>query len=173
MIIQISIEVLEQLEQHISQLCPEQYAEKLSVFNGASIGAHTRHIIEFYQCLLNGKSIGEVNYDARLRDLRIETQLDYTLDTIKEIKHRLLIVNDLDEKISLTSCFSNEMFSVPTNFAREAVYLIEHTIHHYALIRIGLQEHFPKVEIEPNFGYAHSTIKHQAEKKEKMLAICE
>ena len=172
MIISISIEVLEQLEQHISQLCPKQYAEKLSVFNGASIGAHTRHIIEFYQCLLNGKSTGEVNYDARLRDLRIETQLDYTLDTIKEIKHRLLIVSDLDEKISLISCFSNETFSVPTNFAREAVYLIEHTIHHYALIRIGLQENFPTVEIMPSFGYAHSTIKHQAEKKEIKLPIC-
>ena len=172
MIIQISIEVLEQLEQHISQLSHEQYAEKLSVFNGASIGAHTRHIIEFYQCLLNGKSIGEVNYDARSRDLRIEQQLDYTLDTIKEIKHRLLIVKNLDEQIALVSCFSNEMFSVPTSFAREAVYLIEHTIHHYALIRIGLQENFTAVEIEPNFGYAHSTIKHQAEKKAKTLVTC-
>jgi hypothetical protein len=48
---------------------------------------------------------------------------------------------------------------------REMVYLVEHSIHHYALIRIGLQENFPKIIIPENFGIAYSTIKH----REKVL----
>ncbi len=161
----ISVEVLAQLQAHLKQLTPKQYAEKLSVFNGASIGAHTRHVIEFYQCLLNGVTNGEVNYDARQRDLRLESQLDYTIDVLDEITYRLLNVNVLNKKINLMACYGEAFYSTPTSFEREEVYLIEHTIHHHALIRIGLQECFPEVEIEPNFGYAHSTIQHQKEKK--------
>jgi hypothetical protein len=172
MIQTISIEVLAQLKAHLAQLTSEQYAQKLSVFNGASIGAHTRHVIEFYQCLLNGTTSGEVNYDARQRDLRIENQLDYTIDMLDEITYRLLNINNLNKLINLIAYYGEVSYSVPTSFEREEVYLIEHTIHHYALIRIGLQECFPEVEIEPNFGYAHSTIQHQKEKKAKaVLAI--
>lgn len=162
---QISVEVLAQLKGHLIQLGATAYSQKLSVFNGASIGAHTRHIIEFYQCLLNGTNSGEVNYDTRQRDLRIENQLDYTIDMLDEITYRLLNVSNLNKNLKLIASYGEVSYSVPTSFEREEVYLIEHTIHHYALIRIGLQECFPEVEIEPNFGYAHSTIQHQKEKK--------
>lgn len=160
----ISVEVLAQLKAHLVQLDATGYAQKLSVFNGASIGAHTRHIIEFYQCLLDGVASGVINYDARKRNLRVEQQLDYTLDLLDEVTYRLLNINVLNKKINVIASYGEDVFSVPTSFEREEVYLIEHTIHHYALIRIGLNEHFPKVEIEPNFGYAHSTIQHQKEK---------
>jgi hypothetical protein len=165
MINKISIEVLDQLKAHLNQLTQEEYAQKLAIFNGASIGAHTRHVIEFYQCLLNGMKSGLVNYDARKRDLRIEQQLLYTIDLIDEIKYRLLNTITLNKTINLITSYGAVQFAVPTNFERESVYLIEHSIHHFALIRIGLQECFPTVAIEPNFGYAHSTIQHQKEKK--------
>ena len=34
---------------------------------------HTRHIIEFYQCLIEQASEGQINYDSRKRDVRIES----------------------------------------------------------------------------------------------------
>ena len=169
MIQTISVEILAQLKAHLTQLTPKQYAQKLSVFNGTSIGAHTRHVIEFYQCLLNGVNNGEVNYDARQRDLRLESQLDYAIDVLDEIAYRLLNISILNNKINLIYCYGEIKYSVPTIFEREEVYLIEHTIHHHALIRIGLQECFPEVEIEQNFGYAHSTIQHQKQKKTKAI----
>ncbi len=46
---------------------------------------------------------------------------------------------------------------------REMVYLVEHSIHHYALIRIGLQENFSDIFIPKNFGVAYSTVKYRAE----------
>jgi hypothetical protein len=171
MLSHISIAVLEQLKTHLSQLNQEEYAQKLPVFNQVSIGAHTRHVVEFYQCLLNGTKTGLINYDARQRDLRIEQQLDYTLDIIDEIMYRLQNVNDLSQKINLKVEYGDEHFTVPTTFTREEVYLIEHTIHHFALIRIGLQESFPQVNIDPNFGYAHSTIQHKQKKEETLAKI--
>lgn len=169
MLSHISIEVLEQLKTHLTQLNQIEYSQKLLVFNNVSIGAHTRHVIEFYQCLLNGAKVGLIDYDARQRDLRIEQQLDYTLDMLDEIMYRLQTINDLDLKLSLRVQYGEESYIVPTSFEREEVYLVEHTIHHYALIRIGLQESFPHVEIDCNFGYAHSTIQHKKEKTVKLL----
>ena len=37
------------------------------------VGAHLRHVIEHYQRFLIGTRDGEVNYDARQRDMRIAT----------------------------------------------------------------------------------------------------
>ena len=55
---------------------------------------------------------------------------------------------------------SDEMFLVRTNAEREIVYNIEHAIHHMAIIRIALQHDIPDLELESDFGYAFSTLKH-------------
>ena len=54
---------------------------------------------------------------------------------------------------------------VSSSFFRELTYLIEHTIHHLAIIKIGLNEVYPAIEIPKNFGVAHSTIRYQALEK--------
>src|SRR5947199_4753853 len=38
----------------------------------ASIGTHLRHILEFYECFLDGVDSGHIDYDARKRDQSIE-----------------------------------------------------------------------------------------------------
>jgi hypothetical protein len=58
-----------------------------------------------------------------------------------------------------TSYDGEELLEIPTSFNRELVYLIEHTIHHLAIIKIGLNEAFPTIEIPENFGVAYSTIR--------------
>ena len=45
------------------------------LFSG-TIGAHSRHIIEFYEQFLNNYQLREINYDARERDLNLETNKD-------------------------------------------------------------------------------------------------
>jgi hypothetical protein len=52
-----------------------------------------------------------------------------------------------------------------TSYARELVYLTEHSIHHFALIKIGLQQLNPDLILDENFGYAASTIKYKENSK--------
>ncbi len=166
MITSISIKILNQLKTQIERLQPQQYSERLAVFNGSSIGGHARHIIEFYDCLLGSIETGIVNYDARQRDMQIEQNRDYAISIIKKMISKYQINNDLEKIISLEAKFgADTITNIVTSFQREEVYLIEHSIHHFALIRIGIQTNFPDVSIEKDFGVAFSTLDFRKEKK--------
>jgi tRNA isopentenyl-2-thiomethyl-A-37 hydroxylase MiaE len=157
----VYIEVIRQLTDLLKQLSPNEYTKSLCVLNGSSIGQHTRHVVEFYQCLLAGKSGGVVDYDGRERNLLLENDLNFTIESLEKIENNIISIKNPNETILLTVsyCADNQDY-IETNFMREMVYLVEHSIHHYALIRIGLQQNFPDINIPKNFGIAYSTIRH-------------
>jgi hypothetical protein len=165
MIAFISVAVLEQLQRQLSLLQPHEYNAPLTVFNGASIGAHTRHVLEFYECLLNGYTQGVIDYDARKRNMSLQDDLHYALACAQRVAAQLL-TSDIDKNdLTLRMSFGpDQVCQVPTTFVREEVYLIEHSIHHFALIRIGIQTEFGHVAVEPDFGIAYSTIQYRAQK---------
>lgn len=160
----VYIEVVRQLTDLLKQLTPNEYSQTLTVLNGSSIGQHTRHIVEFYQCLLKGVLGGIVDYDARERNLMLENDLNFTINSLQEIEIAIEEIKNPNEPLLLavSYCTDNQDF-IETNFMREMVYLVEHSIHHYALIRIGLQENFSDIFIPKNFGVAYSTVKYRAE----------
>ena len=164
MTINASLSVLKQLHDLLAQLTTDEYTQKLPVLNGSSIGQHVRHTIEFFQCLFEGFSTGIINYDARKRNLLIETNLGYTLQLIEEIS---FLINNASEghfPIQLKVNFDDENFEIiETNFMRELVYMVEHSIHHFALIRVGIQVNFKHITIDSDFGVAYSTIRHKQE----------
>jgi hypothetical protein len=157
----VSVQVLQQLHDLVFSLTADNFARRLTVFNGSSIGGHTRHIIEFYECLLQGKETGIVNYDNRQRDLQIEQNRDYALEIIRKIIENLKKVDNNSRPLLLEARFAAGNYTIPSNFAREEAYLIEHTIHHFALIRIGVQSICPEVQIKPDFGVAYSTVEYR------------
>lgn len=162
MVIAQNINVLNQLTQVISQLSNEKYAEPLSIFEGSSIGQHCRHIVEFYQCFFDGVMQNQINYDARKRDYEIETNLDKTIQKIDGIVGQLYETSDLEGSISLdVSTSSNALEIIESNAHRELFYLLEHTVHHLALIKIGLISNFNEIEIPKYFGIAASTIQYR------------
>ena len=55
---------------------------------------------------------------------------------------------------------SADNLEIDTNFYREALYNIEHTIHHMALIRVGIKE-VSSITLPEYFGVAPSTIQHK------------
>ncbi len=158
----ICLEVIAQLSEILTQLNESTYAQKLLILNGSSVGQHVRHVVEFYLCLLKGLDAGVVNYDSRERNYLLETDLNYTQNTLNLIIEELESIINYNRNLQIVVNFNeNEPFLVESTFMREIVYMIEHSIHHYALIRIGLQENFKQVQIPANFGIAYSTIKHQ------------
>ncbi len=148
-----------QVSETLQQLTPQQYIHpSITLFN-ATIGQHVRHIIELFVELEKGYPGGIVNYDKRERDTRIELDLHFAKDLLLRLP---LLINKPDKPMLLEAGYqenSGEIFSVATNYYRELVYNLEHTIHHMALIRIGIQE-VTSITLPENFGFAISTIKY-------------
>ena len=55
----------------------------------ASIGGHLRHILEFYECFLDGVDSGHIDYDARKRDQLIERSRTAAAGRIYSLVERL------------------------------------------------------------------------------------
>lgn len=150
-------QVVHQIIEAINSLDDISYAQKLAVLHDNSLGQHFRHILEFYLCLLEAQSSGIVNYDNRKRDLSIETDKSYAQVVAQTILSKIQSI-DLHTNIGLETCLGADTAIIPSNFSRELVYLSEHTIHHFALIKIGISTSFPSVKLCENFGVAESTI---------------
>ncbi|TDO29021.1 DinB family protein [Sediminibacterium goheungense] len=152
--------VFVQLHETLDKLTPEQYtACSKSLFN-ATIGQHVRHIVELFQCLEQGYETGTVNYERRKRDKQIETDKNLAIRLLHQISGDLLRA---DKKIQLEMSYddvSNETITVESNYYREVVYNLEHTVHHMALIRVGVAE-LSDIQLPEGFGVASSTIKHR------------
>ena len=154
--------VFGQLVQSIDLLNNDQYTQPSDLLFNATIGQHVRHIIELFTCVQSGYVTGKVNYDKRKRDLNIETDCTLAIQLLK------LLWEDIDKpnkSLLLESSFdkgdgSSTLFVVQTNYYREIIYNLEHSIHHMALIRIGLRE-MASIEVPEDFGVAHSTIQNR------------
>lgn len=153
--------LLEQLLQVLAQINALDYKKELSVFENVSIGQHVRHILEFYKCLLVSTKDNLVDYDQRKRDLEIEQNLNYAVNQCQNIIELLdhhTSNNSIEVNIDLPN---NQQFKVQSTFERELAYLLEHTIHHFAIIKIGVLHHFGYVVFPEGFGLAYSTQKHR------------
>ncbi len=155
---EIICNVLNELADVIAQMSNEEYSMCSVNLSGATIGQHTRHIIELYQCLFNGYQSGIVNYEKRKRDIRIETDRDVAVHCIDDI---LSDIYKEDKHVILEAVFGGEaIISVASSYNRELIYNLEHAIHHMALIRVGIQE-LTSISLSERFGVAPSTIEYR------------
>jgi L-rhamnose isomerase len=150
--------VFVQISETLSQLSDAEYIQPSKILSAATIGQHVRHIIELFQCLETGYEEGIINYEKRKRDQRIETDKLFAVDLLKKIYRQL---DKPNKEIILQAedyCETAQIVNIPSNYYREIAYNLEHTIHHMALIRVGINE-VSQVELPEAFGVAYSTIK--------------
>jgi hypothetical protein len=156
-----NIQIITQLTDLLNDIDSTVYKDALRPLHYSTTGQHVRHITEFYLCLLKGYQTGVVDYDARERNLLIEINKTFTIETLEKVIDDLK-TSKADKPLVLKSSFGgDETVEIPTSFFRELTYLIEHTIHHLAIIKIGLNEVYPNINISKNFGVAHSTIRYK------------
>lgn len=154
--------VLRDAEIYLDSIDKDVYGMPLDLLFGASIGQHTRHFIEFYRCLLSqvGKDPRIVNYSKRKRDHTIESEPSVAKQHISEISEQLFCLSENHKCLLECDDHAGET-PVESNLERELLYNIEHTIHHLAIIKIGLAAVAPQIDLPEHFGVAPSTIRHK------------
>ena len=145
---------LNELSELLSQLSNEDFSKPCPALSNSSIGEHTRHVIEMFQCLEKQYDLGVVNYDKRKRDQYIQTDTIFAKQSID------LILNQLDKPnkfIQLQQFINGEEILIESNYHRELLYNLEHCIHHQALIKVAILQ-LENILVNDNFGVACSTI---------------
>lgn len=152
--------VFVQLSDSLRQISDEQYTAPSKILFNATIGQHVRHIIELFIELEKGYETGIVNYEKRKRDYTIENDKSFAALWLDRIYNNL---EKPDKSLVLHSSYdesTDEIIVVETNYIREVVYNLEHTVHHMALIRVGINE-ISNLTLPKSYGVASSTIKYR------------
>ncbi|MFH6991687.1 DinB family protein [Flavobacterium sp. FlaQc-48] len=145
---------LDELIYLLDQLSDQDYSKSCQSLSNATIGEHTRHIVEVFQCLEQSYESGILNYDNRQRNKQIQTETDFAKKCIIEIKEELKSENKI---IYLEQFIDGLSMRIQSNYYRELLYNLEHCVHHQALIKVAVLQ-FENIIIDENFGVAPSTI---------------
>jgi len=152
-----SISTINELKEVLEELSEGCYSKPCKTLSGASIGQHTRHIIELYQSLLSGYNSGEVCYDNRKRDKKIEQEKNYAIEQFNKLQELLEKPNKL---LILSYQLGENKIRFESNYYREIMYNLEHLVHHQALIRVGIEKE-TNILLTESFGVAFSTTQHK------------
>jgi uncharacterized damage-inducible protein DinB len=135
--------LLERTAALLEDLEPDAYATVDARCLGGSIGGHTRHCVEFYQCFLAGLESGRIDYDARARDVRIENEVAHAVAALRHIAEEIRDASARQDTMHLLRVIENHTGSdtdwSATSVGRELRFLLSHTVHHCALIAILLR----------------------------------
>jgi hypothetical protein len=164
-IAQVAATALSDLIHYLSVIDPVTYQSPMDLLSGSSIGQHTRHIIEFYNCLIEQSATGPealINYSLRRRDHLIESEPAHAIHYVRLLCDQIYELNE--QQTCLLDCHEHgNAGMVASTIGRELIYNIEHTIHHLAIVKMALKESNPDLTLPEHFGVAPSTIRHRHE----------
>jgi uncharacterized damage-inducible protein DinB len=128
----------------------------------SAIGVHFRHVLDHYRAFLTGLAIDQIDYDARQRQVPLETDRELALATALGFATDLARLSpELGARplrVTTRSVAGDD--GVPdwsdSTLKRELQFLVSHTVHHYALIKELLRR--TGYEAADDFGVAPSSI---------------
>lgn len=159
-ILRAALTVLDQGERLLEAVSPESYTEKLPVAFNASIGEHYRHCLDHFTSFHRALDHSVVDYDARDRDPRLETDAAFARQLTRQLRASLETLSPemLTRAIAVRTEVSYDSGEPPvtqSSLGRELAYVIAHAIHHYALIAVMAR--LSGVWLDADFGLAPST----------------
>ena len=154
----------DEMKSILLQFDDELYQKELKIISDASVGQHFRHIMEFYTCFTEAQQTNLVCYDERNRTYLWETSIIETLAILNELKSEINSI-DMNKIIQLRQNYFGESHLIKSTNQRELMYCFDHSVHHFALIKIAIETHFPTIKVPQNFGIASSTIAFQKQEK--------
>ena len=120
------------------------------------IGGHIRHILEFYECFLDGVEYARIDYDARKRDASVERSRTVAIARI------CVIIDNMQTMPALRDDYAVQVGpGMLSSVARELDVLSSHTVHHFALIAVILRNN--GLEVDDDFGVSPATLRYRAQ----------
>lgn len=165
-LIEANIRGLRQIADNLGSITDAHYAATSPEFAPQRIGGQVRHIVEFYECFLDGLPSAHIDYNERKRDMSLETHRSLALERIQSLVLRLAGEPSLQgdsvvwvrmEDARAAGALSDTFLL--SSVGRELQALSTHTIHHSALIAFLLRE--LGVPVNPAFGVAPSTLRYR------------
>lgn len=157
------IDLLEQSRHLLRSLDDPGYTRPEPMAMNATIGGHLRHVLEHIEPILDTPAEGLLDYDARPRDPTVEGSISGALARINAIQAALRKSpvgweNDLLRLRNRVAEGDDAVTVATSSRARELIYAVAHTVHHYALIRVMCN--LRGIALPDSFGYAPSTLHH-------------
>ncbi len=162
-LVQANLRVLIQLQNALSALDEEQFTGQPSE-EISSIGMHTRHIIEFYQEFfkaLEGPADQELCYDRRQRNMVLEGSRDKAIAAVGTLEKMFKDTDFIDGTIPMLCIIDPHapLCNLQSTVHRELYHVLDHCIHHMALIKMVGQQ--LNIEFDQDFGLANATKQHR------------
>jgi hypothetical protein len=153
---------LRQAENLLEEIREEEFgAEAL----GLRVASQMRHVIEFYECFLDGLESSHVDYGARRRDVSVEACRGAASARLRMLAGRLETVaaSEADRVLFVRledadfGCGADD-YAV-SSVVRELSVLSSHAVHHFALMAAALRAQ--GFEPDSEFGVAPSTLRYR------------
>lgn len=162
-------QLLKNCREALQQLCmilhttqAEQEKQANDIYQGSRLGNHVRHVVDHFEALRQGITSGVIDYNRRDRGNAIETSIVMGVTAIEDIvkilepghslynlpDSRLSVISEIDSQQTISQQFDSTL-------RRELLYLINHTIHHTAYIKLQLKNY--AIELPDDIGIAPGT----------------
>ena len=155
--IEANLSVLAQLHEALANLPDSLWTKLVPGSRGLRIGSQVRHVIECYECFLNGLPFRRIDYDSRTRNTTVENSRLVALRALRSVDRRLSLNSELEDALSVT--VRDDEAEMPSTAGRELGSLMNHTIHHMALIAIAITAF--GIPLDPSFGVAPATLRYR------------
>lgn len=158
-----NVALLRQGQRVLRRLDAESYTRAHPTLALSGVGSHLRHLLDFYARLLEGLEGGRIDYDARDRDPRLENDPRFAATHIQRLVQALdaLRLREAPATLAIKSdsegSGADETPWTVSSLERELQATLSHTVHHYALIAVGLR--LEGIDPGPEFGVAPSTLR--------------
>jgi hypothetical protein len=151
---------LENLAAVLAALSHEAYVARLVPTASGSIGEHVRHCLDHVSALVSADPSSCLSYDRRVRGTSIETNPLEALRSIQLLRIKIAVGRwsaRLHEPICVVSTVARggETLTGMSTLARELAFVLNHTIHHQAMV--GLLASLHGCALPDGFGFAPST----------------
>jgi uncharacterized damage-inducible protein DinB len=144
----------------VAHLAPEEYTDSDVPGISGSIGGHVRHCLDHVRALEVGIDRGLVDYDARQRDFRIESDREAAVLSLMAAASRLRALSSdaLERTVVVRSLIAVDgpVVEAASSVARELAFVVSHTIHHNAQIAL-LAHRVGSSRLPRRFGVAPGT----------------
>ncbi|WP_298239161.1 hypothetical protein [uncultured Algibacter sp.] len=158
-IIQSTLKTLQKARNLLNNLTDEQLCNASVPPYHSSIGSHIRHILDFYDCILNVTAENKIDLTARSRNIDVESRCNCANNYLEEIIFKLNTKSiNINQELSVSDDLGLGKIEIPYTYGALLAQANSHTIHHYAIInyifdRLGI------ILNDSDFGYNPTTPK--------------